>query len=136
MYENLLYSDEYMLLIKVIGSTTTTVNLRINADTGSNYGTTYISNTTVTVATAQTSAILGQLYLGQHNASQFIFPGKTPAQASGVIQWVGGVGQAATIIGIGGYWVGGNATQITSFTLLPISGTISGKIEFFGRNHK
>jgi hypothetical protein len=118
--------NKYMLEIEVTVPSTTAAELyglRFNGDVGNNYTTHYL----VTALDTQTDGSTSVGYLFSTAAgTQRIFctvflEGITQAQASGQLSWNSGLAGdpvAGNRLGLHGFWVGGNATQISTITFL------------------
>lgn len=129
--------DEYKIIISdLLLAENGYINLSMNSDSGNNYQIFYFDTTTLTYAGSQSSIKL--MYGGTlHPINiEIVMNGKTPAVASGCITAnIVASGSFNHIQGLGGVWIGGNATQLTSISIVASGTTISsGKVQIFGRN--
>jgi len=122
--------EEYLVTMQITSSAATNLQMRFNGDTGSNYAYTTITG----VGTGQSVVTCGDTTTTANMMGYFRIAGITKATASGVLCANLLFGAAGTNAGVQGQWAGGNATQITSITWFPGSGTITGVIRVYGRN--
>jgi hypothetical protein len=128
--------DEYKVRVKLsiptFSGSPENLLLQLNGDTGSNYytmaqdgGGTNASFLLAAVNTTQ-NMIYGEVAL----------LGKTAAVSSGTLPIVINMIGTANYCRLGGHWIGGNATQITSMTFLRGGSlfTFTGSIKIYGRN--
>jgi len=126
--------DEIMFRIQVYGTAGDDLGMRLNADSGANYGYTQISTTTITRNTAQSSA---KIATWGNNGSYKVncvvsIPAVCGAASAGGLQINNHHGLGNTDCKLGGYWSGGNGTRVTSATFFS-GNSFTGKIECFGR---
>lgn len=112
------------------------LNLQINGDSSNNYSTRrHNTSTTINTAANQTKIEIMEVNSLYNHGFEISIEGITKAIASGILSFsaieINGLYSGLKLID--GKWSGGNATQITSFTLY--SGTnITGDIEIWGVN--
>jgi len=128
--------DEYRIVGHIASDDATVrlTRLQMNTDTGANYAHRTIQGTTVTDTSGD-----GHISLAQHNNTtpanvDITIQGLTEAITNGKLAVCGSAfGALANLSFLGGYWIGGNATQITTFTI-ESSAASSGEFEIYGRN--
>lgn len=127
--------DEYLVEIEELSGTTTgTINLRINGISTNSYQNHYSSSGTLVFTTNQ-SAVLGNIQ-STSKAQGFVrFNGLSPAVTSGRISFVIGVNGDSTIGSLGSSLTIGNAVQVSTITILQ-AGTMTGTVQIYGRNYR
>jgi len=131
--------DEYFLGGVISGSTQNDgVKVQLNGDTGTNYTYTEYgggSMGTTAGATGTTLASFQTANQPAQNIFQTIIAGKTGANANGTAGICNISMPNNDNMQFGGNWKGGNAIQVTSITVYRTgSGTLTGKVDVWGRN--
>lgn len=130
--------DEYLLKFRsVTGSATDNIQIRLNGDTATNYFYTDLTNVTLTKTSNGTTILVTGITTTGSVVGEVIIGGKSKAIASGGINVVMNTQGTNNVQGLIGYWLAGNATQVSTITILT-NGTASltGNVEIWGRNKK
>jgi len=128
--------DEYLVVIEsLVGSSNNDLRLRINGDTGTNYDFLRFDVGGNTILPAIAYIILCGLSTTNKTTGSFVISGKTAAVASGELSIVNNIAGALRVNEVYGIaaWAGGNATQVTDFTLFNNSGNSTGTFHVYGR---
>lgn len=126
--------NQYMVIYQLQGSSTASINIRINTDAGSNYYYLYIAGTTITSAGPSSAALIGYLQASKCHG-EIVMSGVCGSAGGGQLDAsVMASGATTSGKGLSFTWVGGANTQITSMTFFMGAGNMTGVIQVYGRN--
>lgn len=129
--------DEYMITFHLKGSVANAnLNMRINGVTSAGaYTYAHFSGSTYTYVSSATTAIVGYVISSTNVEGMIRIAGKTVALAGAALGFSCLPNGHPSIGGaVSGAFNGGNAVQVSTITLFPGSGNITGKVEIYGRN--